>query len=68
MLNVTERLTNQGCEAPEIVPSQAEPDPDFPTVAFPNPEEPGAANIAESTGSRLTVVMPGVVRHRTPNA
>lgn len=38
-----------GFPTPVAVPEQAEPDPDFSTVAFPNPEEPGAMDLAFAT-------------------
>lgn len=35
------------------VDQQAQPDPDFPTVSFPNPEEPGALDLAIATAKSL---------------
>ncbi|MFD4143996.1 phospho-sugar mutase [Streptomyces sp. NPDC058572] len=54
-----------GFPAPTLVQEQAEPDPAFPTVAFPNPEEPGAMDLAFETARR---VRPDVVIANDPDA
>lgn len=41
-----EALRRAGFTDVHVVAEQEKPDPDFPTVAFPNPEEPGALDLA----------------------
>lgn len=46
-------MERAGFPAPHVAPAQAEPDPDFPTVAFPNPEEPGAMDLAMELAAQV---------------
>jgi phosphomannomutase len=45
-------VTAAGFPQPYRVAEQIEPDPAFPTVAFPNPEEPGAIDLALALAQR----------------
>jgi phosphomannomutase len=46
---LTHVFTKAGFADLILVAEQADPNPDFPTVAFPNPEEPGAIDLALET-------------------
>jgi phosphomannomutase len=52
--SLVERVV-EACGFPpaQVVPEQAKPDPEFPTVAFPNPEEPGAIDLALGLAQRI---------------
>ncbi len=69
-------IEQAGFPPPAVVAAQAEPDPEFPTVAFPNPEEPGTLDLAlakarydsadlvlanDPDGDRLAVAVPDPV-------
>ncbi|MEU9604697.1 phospho-sugar mutase [Streptomyces sp. NPDC048057] len=54
-----------GFPAPVPVAEQADPDPAFPTVAFPNPEEPGAMDLAFAAARR---VRPDLIIANDPDA
>ncbi|MCX4818942.1 phospho-sugar mutase [Streptomyces sp. NBC_01142] len=62
---LTAAFARAGFPAPTLVQEQAEPDPAFPTVAFPNPEEPGAMDLAFETARR---VQPDLVIANDPDA
>jgi phosphomannomutase len=52
-------MATSGFPEPHVVEQQFDPDPDFPTVAFPNPEEKGALDLtfekARSVGADLII-------------
>ena len=62
---VQRAFARAGFPAPQIVAEQAQPDPDFPTVPFPNPEEPGAMDLALAVARR---VGPDIVIASDPDA
>ncbi|MDQ1378199.1 MAG: phosphomannomutase [Acidimicrobiaceae bacterium] len=55
----TRLLHEAGFRQVDVVRPQFDPDPDFPTVAFPNPEEPGALDlsVAEARRSHADLVL-----------
>ncbi len=79
--HVLRALTEAGYHDVRVEPTQAEPDGSFPTVAFPNPEEPGAMDAVlalagavdadlvlanDPDGDRLAVAIPSAAGGHRP--
>ncbi|MFK8909847.1 phospho-sugar mutase [Streptomyces sp. YS-3] len=62
---LTAAFARAGFPPPALVAEQADPDPAFPTVAFPNPEEPGAMDLAFEAAR---AVGPDIVIANDPDA
>ena len=62
---VEELFARAGYTGLELVPEQAQPDGEFPTVRFPNPEEPGALDLALAQAVRIGA---GLVIANDPDA
>ena len=54
---VLEAFARAGFPPPLIEPSQADPHPDFPTAAFPNPEEPGVLDRVLALSPKADLVL-----------
>ena len=50
---LVEAVSRSGFPPLHVVREQGDPDPDFPTVAFPTPEEPGAMDLALKLASEV---------------
>ena len=49
------RAASASSDSITVVEEQARPNPDFPTVQYPNPEEDGALTLAKATADRINV-------------
>jgi phosphomannomutase len=65
--HLIECFAEAGFPVPAVVPEQFDPDPDFPTADFPNPEEAGALDLAYAQ-AKAADPAPDVILANDPDA